>query len=175
MATLVQRIQDLATAIAVESKAHKTMINGNAATLSALLTTDKSNLVAAVNELKTLLDQVADDVGDAAVINDAGTGTDVAWSASKIALEIQAAKDALTNGAATALDTLAELAAAIGNDANFASTVTTALGNRVRVDAAQTFTAPQQLQARANIGAQSAAEIGNPDTDFAAVFATGLA
>jgi hypothetical protein len=36
----------------------------------------------------------------------------------------------LTNGAPGALDTLDELAAALGDDANFAATVTTALGNR---------------------------------------------
>lgn len=40
---------------------------------------------------------------------------------------------ALTTGAPTALDTLNELAAAIGDDANFASTVTTALGQRARI------------------------------------------
>jgi hypothetical protein len=175
MATLQARITALAAAIAAESKSHKLMINGNAADLTALLTSNKSNLVAAVNELKGLLDDVAEQAGNAAVINDQGTGADVAWSAQKIALEIQAAKNALTNGASSALDTLAELAAAIGNDANFASTVTVALGNRVRFDAAQTLTPEQQAQARANIGAVAAADIGNPDTDFAAVFTAGLA
>lgn len=175
MATLQTRIQDLAAAIAAESKAHKLMINGNAADLSALLTSNKSSLVAAVNELKGLLDDVTALAQDAAVIDDQASGPDVAWSAQKIALEIQAAKDALTNGAASALDTLAELAAAIGNDANFASTVTVALGNRVRIDAAQALSPTQQAQARSNIGAVASADIGNPDTDFVAIFTAGLA
>lgn len=39
--------------------------------------------------------------------------------------------NALINSAPGALDTLLELAAALGNDANFASTVTTALGTKL--------------------------------------------
>lgn len=54
------------------------------------------------------------------------------------------------------LDTLAELAAALGNDANFATTIATALGNRVRVDAAQGLSAAQKLAARSNIDAAAA-------------------
>ena len=41
---------------------------------------------------------------------------------------------ALIDGAPAALDTLNELAAAINDDANFASTVTTALGNKANAD-----------------------------------------
>ena len=40
----------------------------------------------------------------------------------------------LVNGAGAALDTLNELAAALGNDANFSTTVATALNNRVLLD-----------------------------------------
>lgn len=54
-----------------------------------------------------------------------------------------------------ALDTLDELAAALGDDANFAATVTAALGNRVRFDAAQSLSENQKIQVRANIGAGS--------------------
>lgn len=174
MSTLVTRITDLAAAIAAEAKAHKVLINNNATDLSALTTTAKANLVAALNELRVLILSVQTTANNAAVINDAGTTNHDAWSAQKIALEIQAAKDALVNGASTALDTLAELAAAIGNDANFAASVTTSLGNRVRYDSAQTLTAPQKAQAKSNIDAYGNLEIGTPDTDFATVFTTGL-
>ncbi len=59
----------------------------------------------------------------------------------------------LLGGAPAALDTLDELAAAINDDANFTGTVTTALGNRVRVDTnSQGLTSTQQSNARANIG-----------------------
>lgn len=65
---------------------------------------------------------------------------------------VKAAIDALVSAAPGALDTLDELAAALGDDANFAATVTTALANRLRVDAAQSLTALQQQTARSNIG-----------------------
>ena len=61
--------------------------------------------------------------------------------------------DALTAASPATLDTLAEIADALGDDPNFAATITAALANRVRFDAAQTLTVPQQAQARTNIGA----------------------
>lgn len=62
------------------------------------------------------------------------------------------AVNALVNGAPGALDTLKELADAINDDAAFSATVTTALGNRLRVDAAQGLAAGQQVQGRENLG-----------------------
>ena len=164
MSTLQVRITDLATRVATEIKSVKTLVNGNAADLSALTTTQKTSLVAAINELKNAVDNA----GSSITISDSTSSTTQVWSSSKIASEIQAAKDALTNGAAAALDTLAELASALGNDASFASTVTTALGYRLRFDAAQTLTSGQKTQACANLG------IGEPDTDFVTTFNSGL-
>jgi hypothetical protein len=168
--SLATRISDLATRIATEIKANKILLNNNAADLSALTTTSKTNLVSALNELKGLIDAI----GTPATINDAATNGTQTWSSTKIDTQITAALDALTTGAPTALNTLDELANALGDDANFASTITTALGNRVRVDAAQALTSPQQAQARTNIGAQEAALIGDPDTNFVTTFNTGL-
>ena len=75
----------------------------------------------------------------------------------------------VAQGAAeTGTHTLAELAAALGNDANFASTVSTSLSYRLRYDAAQTLTAAQKTQACSNIG------VGEPDTDFVTTFNSGL-
>ena len=164
MSTLQVRITDLATRVATEIKSVKTLVNGNAAGLSALTTTQKTSLVAAINELKTAVDNA----GSSITISDSTSSTTQVWSSSKIAAEIQAAKDSLTNGASAALDTLAELASALGNDASFASTVTTALGYRLRFDAAQTLTVGQKTQACANLG------IGEPDTDFVTTFNSGL-
>lgn len=172
--SLVTRVQDLATRIATECKALRTLINGNAADLTALTTTAKTNLVAALNEVKGIADSAASAAAGAATINDGTTSSSSVWSSTKVSTEITAALNALTTGAPGALDTLDELAAALGDDANFASTITTALGNRVRVDAAQSFSAPQQAQARSNIGAQDAATIGDPDTNFVTTFNTGL-
>jgi hypothetical protein len=107
--------------------------------------------------------------------DDEATGSATTWSSERIVQEIRSALDDLAAGAPGALDTLSELAAALGNDANFAATVTTALGARVRTDTnAQGLTAPQQANARANIGAAASADIGNPETDFVATFNTGL-
>lgn len=137
--------------------------------LTALSTTAKGNLVAAINELYTLLGS------SGAVIDDnAGDGaTSVTWSANKtfdsIAAASAALKNELVNGAGAALDTLKELADALNNDPNFAATIASEIANRVRYDAAQALTAAQQLQACQNIG------VGNPDRDFVADYTTAKA
>lgn len=171
MATLATRISDLATRIATEVKANKVLLNGNAADLSALTTTAKNNLVAALNEVRALAAGAS-----GAAINDGATNSTNTWSSTKIASEVTTQVNAVI-GASTpaALNTLDELAAALGDDANFAASTATALGNRVRFDAAQTLTAPQKAQAKTNIDAYGNLEIGNPDTDFVATFNTGLA
>lgn len=67
----------------------------------------------------------------------------------------------LVNGAPAALDTLNELASALGSDANYSTTISTALGNRVRVDAAQSFNSSEKTQGRDNIGAAAASDLGD--------------
>lgn len=169
MATLVTRIQDLATRIATQCKSLATAQG----TLASLTTTDKTSLVAAINELDDAIDDVIASAG--AQIDDAETVSTVeTWSINKIKVELLAVKNEILGGAGTALDTLNELATALGNDASFATTVTTALGARVRFDAAQTLTSPEKAQALTNIGAQAAAEIGTPDTNFVTTFEAGL-
>lgn len=173
MATLAQRLQDLATRIATECKALRTLVNGNAADLSSLTTTAKTNLVAALNEVRALA--VAAQSSGGATINDAATNTTNVWSSQKTQDTITNAINVLTTGAPGAMDTLDELAAALGDDANFAASMTTALANRVRHDtAAQGLTATQQGNARTNIGAQDAASIGNTDQDLVAAFNAAL-
>ena len=173
MATLVTRISDLATRISTEAKAIRTLVNGNAADLSSLQTTAKSNLVTAMNELKGQIDALQ--AASGAQINDGATAsTTQTYSINKIKDLLSEAVAALTNGAPAALDTIDELAAALGDDANFGATVLAALGNRVRVDAAQALTAGQQTQARSNIGALAAADVGNTDTNFVTTFENGL-
>ena len=192
--SLQTNLQTFATRLATEFKSLRTMINGNVAGLTGLTTTTKASLVAAINELDAAIDAVAAGSGAindgstsssttwsssktataiAALINDAaGTGGANTYSITKILALIEAAKTQvktdLTNGAATALDTLKELADALGGDANFATTTATALGNRVRFDAVQTLTTPQKAQACANIG------VGDPETDLVATFNAGL-
>ena len=172
--TLEQRLILLAQAIGADIKA----LNISQGALTDLDTTAKASLVAAVNELKGIVDGLS---GGGAVINDAaGDGdTTVTWSADKIFDTIAAAsaalKNELTNGVGTALDTLKELADALGNDPSFAATIASEVANRVRYDAAQALSDPQKAQARSNIGAQAAADVGDTDHDFVADYNTAKA
>lgn len=166
-------VSDLATRVATEIKSVRTLVNGNAADLSALNTTAKANLVAAINELNTAVQNAAQTGG--ASINDGAASDSTTYSASKIEALVSAATAALVDNSPAALNTLDELANALGDDPNFATTILSGLGNRVRVDAAQTLTAPQQAQARSNIGAAGTADVGDPNTDFVATFVSGLA
>ena len=61
----------------------------------------------------------------------------------------------LVDGAPTALDTLNELAAALGDDASFSTTVTNSIGNSLRFDSSQTLTSSQKTQALTNLGITS--------------------
>lgn len=158
MATQQERITALAQAIAADIK----RLTTNQGTLTALSTTDKTSLVNAINELKN-------SIANTTNINDTNTSKSATWSSDKINASINNAVAALVNGAGTTLDTLKELADALGNDANFAATIATQMGKRVRVDAAQTFTVTEQAQGCANLG------IGNPDTDFVAAYNTAKA
>lgn len=172
--TLEQRLILLAQAIGADIKT-LTVAQGS---LTSLTTTARSNLVAAINELKSITDGLA---GGGAAINDAaGDGdTTVTWSADKIFDSIAAAKAALKNelldGAGAALDTLNELGDALNNDPNFAATIAAEIANRVRYDAAQALSEPQKAQARSNIGAQAAADVGDTDRDFVGDYNTAKA
>ena len=163
--TLETKIIALAQAIGTDVKTLTTK-QGD---LTSLSTTAKGNLVAAINELYTMAGSAGATIDD-----NAGDGaTAVVWSADKVYDAIEAAKiavtNSLTNGAAAALDTLSELAAAIGDDPNFAATIATEIGNRVRYDAVQTLNTAQKLQACTNIG------VGDPESDLAGAYATAKA
>lgn len=163
--SLQDQIVSLAQAIGADIKALKSA-DGS---LSSLSTTAKTSLVAAINELFTMVGG-----GGGVTIDDASTSsTTQTWSASKSTAAITAAintlQNSLVNGAGAALDTFKELQDALGSDANFATTTATALGNRVRYDAAQTLSAPQQLQALTNLG------VGDPTHNFVTDYNTAKA
>ncbi|RXG87647.1 hypothetical protein [Bradyrhizobium vignae] len=68
---------------------------------------------------------------------------------------MEALQTAIANLVASApgtLDTLNEIATALGDDPNFSATITASLGNRLRIDAAQGLTSGQQAQGRSNLG-----------------------
>lgn len=151
--------------------------------LTALPTTAKTNLVAAIAEVYALANA---DAG--LVINDAaGNGdTTVVWSADKVFDAIEAAKVATKNelldGAGGAYDTFKELQDLLVGNADAVAALTTAIGNRVRFDQAQVLTSEQQGFARGNIGAAAAADldtlttaVGDTEADLVAAYNTAKA
>jgi hypothetical protein len=157
--SLQAQLSALITSIATDIKS----LIANQGSLANLQTSAKSNLVAALNELKTSL-------SSSALINDATiSSTSLTYSIDKINSQISAAVIALVSGAPTALDTLNELAIAIESDQSGIAGLVTAVGNRIRYDASQSLTSPQQVQACLNIG------VGDPTTDLAAAYTTAKA
>ena len=78
------------------------------------------------------------------------SNTTIAASTAFVTNAVSTAVSGLLNAAPTALDTLNELAAALGNDANFAASVTTSLG--LKADkASPTFTGTVTIPAGASI------------------------
>ena len=76
----------------------------------------------------------------------------------------------LVDSAPGALNTLNDLAAAINDDATFSSTVTTALGNRLRVDtASQGLSGTQQSNARTNLNVDVAGTDNSTNVTLATV------
>lgn len=112
--------------------------------------------------------------GAGATINDSGTSTTSVWSSDKTSTAISAATAALVDSSPAALDTLKELADALGDDANYATTTSTALGNRLRFDASQTLTSGEKTQGQSNLGVYGTDDIGDPTTDFTAVLTASL-
>lgn len=175
--SLEQQLVNVVTRMATESKALRTLINGNAANLNALTTTEKGNLVAALNDLQSQLNVVVANAG--ATISDSSTATSSTWSSSKINTQINAAVSNLVNGSPAALDTLKELSDALGGNASFATDITTALGNRVRTDVnTQNLTETQKGNARTNLDVYSKTEVdtklGDTERDLVAVYTAGL-
>jgi hypothetical protein len=160
--TLQTNLQSLISAVATDIKSLTTK-QGN---LANLTTTEKTNLVGALNELKTAISSV--DL-TALLADTTASATNKTWSIDKIKSEISASINALVNGAPAALDTLKELADLLSSNDSAINSLVTSVSNRVRFDAAQTLTTEQQAQACTNIG------IGNPETDLAAAYAAAKA
>lgn len=113
--------------------------------LAQLATTDKSSLVAAINEIKN-------SSGGGSSINDDIIGTTTTWSSSKIDTEITSAIAALVDGAPATLDTLNKLAVALSeNDGEIQSLIELI---NTKVDKT---------------------DIGDTNTDYVAIFNAALA
>ncbi|MEO0900769.1 MAG: hypothetical protein AAFY00_01695 [Bacteroidota bacterium] len=146
MATRQARLSNAFAKLVAKLNLLKTEIGS----LPGLSTTDKSNLVAAINEVKAIADGAA---GGGASINDAVTNTVEAWSGSKVNNEIASAIAAALEGEDLS-DLAQEIATLQATDMDLVSVLP------------QAFAPPQQEQARANIDAAHATEVGNTDYDF---------
>lgn len=83
------------------------------------------------------------------------------WESTVTAIAAAAVASAITGlrvDAPAVLDTFGELAAALGNDPNYAATISAMLGNRLRIDAAQGLNGTQKEQGLSNLGVTSAAQ-----------------
>ena len=161
--SLATRIESLVIRVAQEFND----VRAKAGNLANLTTTDKSNLVAAINELKAA-------VVSSSEIDDANIAISSTYSSSKIVTLLDALKSEILGGADAAYDTLLEIQQLLQNGTTGLDALLAAVNNRVRFDAAQTLSAPEQAQARSNIGAVAASDVGDTDTDFVAVFEGAL-
>lgn len=166
--SLQTRIESLVQRLAVEFKT----VYGRIGALGNLSTIDKTDLVSAINELRTQIDAV----GSSSLIDDTNpAATSTTFSASKITTLLDALKVDVLGGADAAFDTLKELQDALQNDTSGLAALLSAIDKRIRFDAPQALTADEQAHGRANIGAVSIDAIGNTDSDFVAVFESALA
>ncbi len=161
--SLATRIESLVNRVAQEFNDAR----AQAGNLPNLTPTAKSNLVAAINELQAA-------VVSSAVIDDAQITTTSTYSSNKIVSLLDALKAEILGGADAAYDTLVEIQQLLQNGTSGLDALLAAVNNRVRFDAAQSLTVAEQLQARSNIGAVAATDVGNTDTDFVAVFVGAL-
>lgn len=156
--SLATRIESLVIRVAQEFND----VRAKAGSLANLTTTDKSSLVAAINELKAA-------VVSATAIDDAQVSTTSTYSSNKIVSLLDALKAEILGGADAAYDTLLEIQQLLQDDTSGLDALLTAVNKRVRFDEAQTLTTGEQAQARSNIGAVAASDIGDTDTDFVAL------
>jgi len=121
----------------------------------------KGDLLGTINTATTAATQSASD-----------NSTKVATTA-YVTTAVAAGVSDLVGGAGSALDTLNELAAALGDDANFATTTSTALTNRLRVDVNnQSLNATQKTNALTNLGVSTFGASLIDDADAAAARTT---
>lgn len=153
-AVLTQTFQAIGTDI-------KALLTGQG-NLSNLNTTQKGNLVAALNEVRAMVTTAG------AQINDSTASTSTVYSSSKTESTITAMVDGaiadLVDGAPAAYDTLKEIADYIAADETATQGLLTAVNNRVKFNEPQSLTETEQIQASQNIG------VGDPTTDFVSIY-----
>lgn len=184
MASLETRLRDLATDIATKIKATRLLVNNNAADLAALTTTAKTNLVAALNEVRALAVAKADPLGftpvDAASKGQANGVATLDGTGKVPSAQLPAYVDDVLEFATTSAFPATGVAGVIyvAQNTNFSyrwsgSAYTQLVSSPGTTDAVpegstnKYFTDPRAVAALAP-------SLGTVDTDFVAVFQAGL-
>ena len=166
--SLAVNLSNFATRLATELKSIRTLMNGNAANLNALTTTNKTTLVAAINELVTAMGAAG------AEINDATISTLTVWSSDKTDEEIDSRVSTVVTtmlgSAPAALDTLGEIATSLNNNADLAGTLTTLITAKAADSEVVKLAGNQTV---AGIKTFSSSPVV-PDSSFAIAKTTGL-
>lgn len=149
----------LAQAIGADIKG----LNMKTGSLQDLTTAEKTNLVAALNEVRSQLGS------GGVMIDDDNASSTTVYSSARLEQAIEEAINAILDGAPEAFDTLKELADYVESDQTAMAQLTASLNNRVKFNEPQGLNAAEQLQACQNIG------IGDPTTDFVASYNTAKA
>lgn len=159
--TLEQRLAAFIEGVSTDVK-NLITTRGN---LGGLNTTSKNNIVAAINELQASIS------GAGATINDNAASTSSVYSSQKtVDLLASLKSEILGSDVDAAYDTLKELQTWIQANATAAANLVASVGNKVDFSQSQSLTTEQKTQARENIGAYGAAEIGDPDADLLSIY-----
>ena len=154
----------------------KAIIGPGATPLNQLTTTDKTNIINAMNEIKLAADNAASSGG--AQIDDGSENNVNVWSGSKISSELSALSASviaqIVNGAPEAADAMNELYAFIQSNEGSIVTMLAEQSKRVAVNQSQSFSAAEKVQGNANLGSLSLVQFGPVDTDYAAIVNAGL-
>lgn len=153
--SLQTRLSALIVRVGDEFKAIRILVGGTGEATVANLQTSATNLVGAINEVRTSGLTNASAIG--ALINDAQITSSNTYSAQKIETLVTSSISNVIDAAPGALDTLNELAAALGDDPNFATTITNQLA--LKANAADVYTK---------------AEMGDPETDLVSLLNASL-
>jgi hypothetical protein len=128
------------------------------------LATEAKALKSLIGNLASLATINKDSIVSA--INEAVTGR---VTLSEVDTRIQA----VVGAAPEALNTLQEIATELQAQGSASAAFTSSIARKVSLDAA-TYTVAEQTQARTNIAAYGAAEIGDPDTNYVAIIEAAL-
>lgn len=169
--SLRTRVEELAVAVATDYKQLRVWLTGSSSgTLASLQTTDKTSIIGAINEARTTggsgtppdATETVKGVLELATLAEVATGTDAsrAVTAAGVRQERDALKAEILGGVGPAFDTLSELLAVAqgAEESSVIADLTTVVGTKANASDVYTKT-----------------EIGDPDTDFAAVYAAAKA